>query len=87
MKLAKFLLKYFHGAPTKIYLHRHLTHEYFHALKFPNLRYSQQEIHRMCMELKACANFNNLMSANAFEIAKFVKLRLIFCYMVGCMII
>ena len=23
-------------APMKIYLHKHLTHVYFHALKFPN---------------------------------------------------
>ena len=25
------MLKYFHGAPTKINLHEHLTHEYFHT--------------------------------------------------------
>ena len=24
-----FILKYFHGAPMKIYLHEHLIHEYF----------------------------------------------------------
>ena len=29
-----FTLKYFHGASTKIYLHEHLTHEYFHTQKF-----------------------------------------------------
>ena len=33
------MLKYFCGAPTKIYLHEHLTHEYFHTLKFPDLWY------------------------------------------------
>ena len=26
-------------APMKIYLHKHLTHVYFHALKSPNLRW------------------------------------------------
>ena len=30
------MLKYFHGAPTKICLHGHLTHEYFHVSKFPD---------------------------------------------------
>ena len=39
------MLKYFHGAPLKIYLHEYLTHEYFHTRKFPDL---QQHIqHRM----------------------------------------
>ena len=33
------MLKYFRGAPLKIYLHEYLTHEYFHTRKFPNLRY------------------------------------------------
>ena len=33
------MLKYFRGAHTKIYLHKHLTHEYFHAQKFLNLWY------------------------------------------------
>ena len=33
------LLKHFHGAPMKIYLHEHLTHEYFHTRKFPDLQY------------------------------------------------
>ena len=30
------MLNYFRGAPTKIYLHKHLTHEYFHIQKFPD---------------------------------------------------
>ena len=34
------MLKYFHGAPLKIYLHEYLTHEYFHTRKFPDLRYA-----------------------------------------------
>ena len=33
------MLEYFRGAPMKIYLHKHLTHEYFHTQKFPDLRY------------------------------------------------
>ena len=33
------MLKYFCGAPLKIYLHEYLTHEYFHTRKFPDLRY------------------------------------------------
>ena len=33
------MLKFFHGAPLKIYLHEYLTHEYFHTRKFPDLRY------------------------------------------------
>ena len=33
------MLKYFYGAPLKIYLHEYLIHEYFHAQKFPDLRY------------------------------------------------
>ena len=34
------MLKYFRGAPTKIYLHEHLTHKYFHTQKFSDLRYT-----------------------------------------------
>ena len=34
------MLKYFRGAPLKIYLHEYLTHENFHTRKFPDLRYS-----------------------------------------------
>ena len=34
-----FVLKYFCGAPTKIYLHKHLTHEYFMHEKFFDLQY------------------------------------------------
>ena len=34
-----FVLKYFRGAPLKIYLQEYLTHEYFHTRKLPNLRY------------------------------------------------
>ena len=38
-QLDKFsVLKYFRGAPLKIYLHEYLTHEYFHTQKFPDLR-------------------------------------------------
>ena len=33
------MLKYFHGALMKIYLHEHLTHEYFYTRKLPDLRY------------------------------------------------
>ena len=33
------MLKYFCGAPFKIYLHEYLTPEYFHTQKFPDLRY------------------------------------------------
>ena len=33
------MLKYFHGAPLKNYLHEYLMHEYMHTRKFPNLRY------------------------------------------------
>ena len=28
------MLKYFRGAPMKIYLHENLTHKYFHTQKF-----------------------------------------------------
>ena len=33
------MLKYFRGAAMKIYSHEHLTHEYFHTRKLPDLRY------------------------------------------------
>ena len=33
-----FMLKYFRGAPMKIYSHEHLAHEYFHTRKFLDLR-------------------------------------------------
>ena len=28
------MLKYFRGTPIKIYLHKDLTHEYFHTQKY-----------------------------------------------------
>ena len=34
-----FKLKNFHGGPMKIYMHEHLTHEYFYTQKYPDLRY------------------------------------------------
>ena len=36
-----FVLKYINGVPTKIYLHKHLTHEYFHTRKFHNLWHTE----------------------------------------------
>ena len=38
--LKKFCVKYFHEETMKIYIHEHLAHEYFHAQKFRDLRYS-----------------------------------------------
>ena len=35
-----FKLKNFRGEPMKIYMHEHLTHEYFYARKYPDLRYA-----------------------------------------------
>ena len=35
-----FKLKNFRGGPMKIYMRKHLTHEYFYTRKYPDLRYS-----------------------------------------------
>ena len=45
MNLKIFMLKYSRGVPTKIYLHEHLTHEYFHTRNFPDLRYMIYKTH------------------------------------------
>ena len=37
--LAILVLEYFHGSSMKIYLHKHLTHKYFHTRKFRDLHY------------------------------------------------
>ena len=40
------MLKHFRGAPTKIYLHENLTHEYFRTRKIPDLRYPLIPLHK-----------------------------------------
>ena len=41
------MLKYFCGAPLKIYLHKYLTHGYFHTRKCPNLWYLSVKIYHI----------------------------------------
>ena len=48
------MLKYFRGAPLKIYLHEYLTHEYFHTRKFPDLRYIEVVIKQIEFVEKDC---------------------------------
>ena len=49
------MLKYFRGAPLKIYLHEYLTHEYFHTRKFPDLRYILNQLHVYATSLYVCS--------------------------------
>ena len=72
------MLKYFRGAPLKIYLYEYLTHEYFHTRKFPDVWYSTlmfqliaTVMHYPCIEpLPTTANWSAFLEQNFIDPVK-----------------